>query len=83
MAAMARGVRPCGCAWEYRDARGRTMLVFVRRCDRHEPMCRQMERWELDLIPDDTGHGEIEPLGPLSRDVARQAAGRNELPRKP
>lgn len=43
----AEGGRNCGCTWQIL---GDGAVRFTMRCDEHEPMCRTLERWELDIV---------------------------------
>lgn len=47
MTTTAEGARNCGCAWEHLDD-GR--VRFTRRCADHQPMCRSIEQWEIELV---------------------------------
>lgn len=38
--------QPCGCWWEVRQG----VMVFRSRCVEHEPMHRDLEPWEINLI---------------------------------
>jgi hypothetical protein len=40
------GRRLCGCQWWIQGG----SAIFTHRCADHSPMCRPMERWEIEIV---------------------------------